>query len=88
MCLVSVWESKALPSITISDSINFSYRNMSGADLSRWSQNRSEPRLPHIITGLEDKREVSLLPFVKFDSMNIRSVRHQNPNCSIKSKGY
>lgn len=40
---------------------------MSGADPFRWRQNYSETRLPHIITGLEDKREVSLsLPFIAF----------------------
>ena len=51
-----------LPSITISTSVKFSFRNMSGADSPRWRQNpsHSEPRLPHIITDLEDKQEVSL----------------------------
>lgn len=61
---------------------------MSGADSPRWSRNLSDSqaRLPHIITELEDKREVSLLHFVDFISMNICSLRHQNPNSLIKSK--
>ena len=96
MVLVSVWESnpKSKASSIDNDHIaKFSFHNMSGADPPRWRQNHSESRLPHIITPIEDKHEVSLILVVLFITfsfstvINIRSRRPQDSNSSVKSKG-
>lgn len=68
-----------------STSVKFSFRNMNGADPPRWSQSHSESRLPHIITGLEDKHEVSLpvLPFIAFCFYELSS---QTPKLKLFDK--
>jgi hypothetical protein len=85
-------DSKSLPSITISTSVKFSFRNMNGADPPRWRQNHPENQLPpHIITGIEHKHAVSLLPFIALRfyeySLFQTPVLHSKPKLFDKFKG-
>jgi hypothetical protein len=60
---------------------------MNEADPPQWSQNHSESRLPRIITGLEDKQEVSLLPFIAFCFYEYSLAQTPKPKLFDKIKG-